>query len=81
MLGNGWKRKWKGIGEFSDSGVALGEASEDGAAGGVRESGEDGIERGGFIVNHTVYCYGLSLRCQASFLSGCAGNAWRTAEA
>jgi len=46
MLGDGRKGKGEGRGELGDGGLALGEAGEDGAAGGVGERGEGGIEWG-----------------------------------
>jgi hypothetical protein len=40
------------------------EAGEDGAAGGVGERGEGGIEWGGGTVNHTVYYCRVRRECQ-----------------
>jgi hypothetical protein len=57
-FGNSGKRNVEGSGELGNGGFALCEASEDGAAGGVRECGESGIEERGLssgIVNHMVY--------------------------
>ena len=58
MLGDGGKGKGEGRGEFGDGGLAVCKAGEDGAAGGVGERGEGGVERNDGtrgIVNHTVY--------------------------
>jgi len=46
MLGDGGEGKGEGLGKLSDSGLALSKASENGAAGGIGEGGEGGIERG-----------------------------------
>jgi hypothetical protein len=57
MLGDGGEGNGEGCGEGVDGGFALGKASEDGAAGGIGESAEGGVEMrgsGGRIVNHTV---------------------------
>jgi len=56
MFGDGGEGHVEGCGEGVDGGFALGEASEDGAACGVGESAEGGVEAGGGggIVNHTV---------------------------
>jgi hypothetical protein len=61
MFGDGGERDVEGSGEFGDSGFALGKTCEDGAAGGVGEGAENGVEqRGrcgrdlGRIVNHMV---------------------------
>jgi hypothetical protein len=56
VLGDCRKRHIEWLGEFADRGFALRQAGEDGAAGVVGESAEDGIEgvRGMAIVNHMV---------------------------
>jgi hypothetical protein len=58
MFGNGGEGHGEGSGEGVDGGLALREAGEDGATGGIGEGGEGGVEagggRGGRIVNHTV---------------------------
>ena len=71
MLGDGRQGHLEGSGKGLDRGFALGEASEDGAARGVGESAEGGIEsgvrRGRGIVNHMVYyCRGPAV-CQPVF--------------
>ena len=67
MLGDGGEREGERLGELGDGGFALGQAGEDGAAGGIGECGEGGVERCGGIVNHMVYyCPGLR-RCQVNF--------------
>lgn len=53
MLRNGGERHAERFGEIGDFGFAESEASEDGAAGGIGEGGEGGIEAGR-IFNHTV---------------------------
>ena len=55
MLGDGGERKGERFGNLGDGGFTLREAGEDGAAGGIGEGGEGGVERSGReIVNHTV---------------------------
>ena len=58
MFGNRWQGNSERLGQLRDGGLALGEPREDGAAGGIRESPEGGIEggdvAGGGIVNHMV---------------------------
>ena len=55
VLGHGWERKWERLGELCHGGFALSEAGEEGAACGIGECGESGIERRGRrIVNHMV---------------------------
>ena len=46
MFGNGWLAHGEGFCEFKDGGLAAGEASQDGAACGIGEGGEDGVESG-----------------------------------
>jgi hypothetical protein len=67
MLGDGGERERERLGELGDSGFALSKASEDGAAGGIGEGGEGGVERGGGIVNHMVYYCRGACGCQANF--------------
>jgi hypothetical protein len=52
MLGDGGEGHSERGGEGFNGGFTVGEAGEDGAAGGVGESAEGGVE--GRIVNHTV---------------------------
>ena len=58
MLGNGGEGNVEGRGEFGDGGLALRQARENGAAGGIGQGPEGGVERGvaggGGIVNHMV---------------------------
>ena len=54
VFGDGWEGEWKWFGEFSDGGFALRQAGKNGAAGGIGEGGEGGVERSGLIVNHMV---------------------------
>jgi hypothetical protein len=54
MFGDGGERHLKRLGEFGDFGLALREASEDGAASGIGESAEGGVEGGIGMVNHMV---------------------------
>ena len=58
MLGNRGERDLEWGGEFGNRGFALREAREDGAAGGIGERAERGIQGGGArrggIVNHMV---------------------------
>ena len=54
MFGNGGERDLKRFGELRDGGLATGQAGQDGAAGGVGEGTEGGVEGGGRIVNHMV---------------------------
>jgi hypothetical protein len=49
------ERHGKGRGQSLDGGFALGEAREDGAAGGIGEGAESSVQPRGGIVNHTVY--------------------------
>jgi hypothetical protein len=67
MLGDGGERKGERLGELGDRGFTLREAGENGAAGGVGECGESGVERGIGIVNHTVYYCRDAFACQANF--------------
>ncbi len=70
MLGDGGKGKGEGRGELGDGGLAVREAGEDGAAGGVGERGEGGVERNDGargIVNHTVYYRARRSGCQGFF--------------
>ena len=53
VLGDGGEGHVKRLGELGDFGLALSEAGEDSAAGGVGKSAESGVEGGG-IVNHMV---------------------------
>ena len=55
VLGNGREGDVERGGELLDGGFALGEAGEDGAAGGVGEGAKGGVESGEGIVNHVVY--------------------------
>jgi|SRR5579862_1682343 len=79
MFGDGGKRNVEWLGEFLDSGFALGETRENGAAGGVGEGTERGVERGRRIVNHVVYYCTATGFCQAVFfgLSGMLECAWQ----
>jgi hypothetical protein len=58
VLGNGRQGDVEGFRQFRDRGFALGQARQDGAAGGIGERAEGGVERGATgglrIVNHTV---------------------------
>lgn len=54
VLGDGGERDLEGPGDLGDGGFALGEAGENGAAGGVRQGPEDGVEGRAEIVNHVV---------------------------
>jgi hypothetical protein len=47
VLGDGGKGEREGFGKLGDGGFTLREAGEDGAAGGIGEGGEGGVERGG----------------------------------
>ncbi len=67
MLGDGGEGKREGLRKLGDRGFALGEARENGAAGGVGEGGEGGVERGRGIVNHTVYYCRGACGCQENF--------------
>jgi hypothetical protein len=53
VFGNGRKRNAERFGEFGDGGFSRGQAREDGAAGGIGERAESGIQRVR-IVNHLV---------------------------
>jgi len=46
MLGDGGKGKGEGRGELGDGGLAVREAGEDGATGGVGQGGKGGVEGG-----------------------------------
>ena len=54
MFGDCREGNLKRLGDFGDFGLALREAGEDGAASGIGESAEGGIEGGIGIVNHIV---------------------------
>jgi hypothetical protein len=57
VLGDGRERNVKGRGEFADGGLAASQAGQDGAAGGIGQRAEGGVEwgvGGGQIVNHMV---------------------------
>jgi hypothetical protein len=54
MLGNGRERNAEGLGELRHGGFPKSKTSEDGAAGGIGESAEGGVERAVGIVNHMV---------------------------
>jgi hypothetical protein len=54
VLGDSRERDVEGRGELGDGGSALGEARENGAARGIGESAEGGVERRAGIVNHVV---------------------------
>jgi hypothetical protein len=70
MLGDGGERERERLGELRDGRFAVSKTGKDGAAGGVGECGEGGVERCGGIVNHMVYyCRGAGL-CQGDFLGG-----------
>jgi hypothetical protein len=78
MLGDGGEGHVERGGEGFDGGFAVGETSEDGAAGGIGESREGGVKgvcSGGRIVNHTVYYCAARRGCQ-----GCSWG-WRVAMA
>jgi hypothetical protein len=59
VFGDGGLSHLEGLGEFQDGGLAGGEASEDGAASGIGESGEGGIESigRGHCITHGLYNY------------------------
>ena len=54
MLRDGWQRNAERFGKFRDHGFTLREAGQDGAAGGIGERTEGGIQGRGGIVNHSV---------------------------
>jgi hypothetical protein len=57
VLGDGGERDFKRRGEFADGGLAASQAGQDGAAGGIGQRAEGGVQRGvggGQIVNHVV---------------------------
>jgi hypothetical protein len=54
MFGNGGQRDVERFGELRDGGFTAGQASQDGAAGGVGEGAEGAVESGRRIVNHMV---------------------------
>ena len=54
VLGDGGERDAERFGQFGDHGFAAREAREDGAAGGIGEGREGGVEHGAGIVNHMV---------------------------
>jgi hypothetical protein len=56
VFGDGGKRDVEGSGQLGDGGFAEREAGQDGAAGGVGESAEGGVQRGlgGGMINHMV---------------------------
>ncbi len=58
------ERHGKRRGQSLDGGFTLRQAREDGAAGGVRERAEGGVELRGGIVNHTVYYSTSGPACQ-----------------
>jgi len=53
VLGDGGKRDAKRLREFGDGGFAESKAAKNGAAGGVRERAESGVQMR-WIVNHMV---------------------------
>jgi hypothetical protein len=54
MLRDGWERNAERFGKLCDHGLALCEAGQHGAAGGIGERTEDGIQGRRGIVNHLV---------------------------
>jgi hypothetical protein len=54
VLGDRGERHVKSRREFANGLRAFGEAREDGAAGGIGEGAEGGVERAAVIVNHMV---------------------------
>jgi len=54
MLRDGWQRNPERFGKLGDHGLTLCEAGQDGAAGGIGERTEGGIQGRGGIVNHSV---------------------------
>ena len=54
VLRDSWQRNAERFGELCDPGLTLSEAGQDGAAGGIGERTEDGIQGRGRIVNHSV---------------------------
>jgi hypothetical protein len=54
MLRDGWQRNAERLGKLGDPGLTLCEAGQDGAAGGIGERTEGGIQGRGGIVNHSV---------------------------
>ena len=54
MLRDRWQRNAERFGKFCDHGFTLREAGQDGAAGGIGERTEGGIQGRGGIVNHSV---------------------------
>lgn len=68
MLGDGGKGEGKWLSELCDGGFALREAGENGAAGGIGECREGGVEGFRGIVNHMVYYCRDGFRCQENFL-------------
>ena len=54
VLGNRWKRHVKRLGKLGNFGFAARQPREDGAARGIGERAESGVQRIAEIVNHTV---------------------------
>lgn len=67
MLGDGGQRHGERPGKIFYGSLALRKTGQDGAAGGVGESAEGGVQAGGGIVNHTVYYCTGGANCQAIF--------------
>jgi len=63
------QRHGKGRGQSLDGGFTPGEARQDGAAGGVGEGAEGGVELRRRIVNHTVYYSPVAPACQEVFFA------------
>lgn len=64
MLHDCGERHAVGLGEFGDGGLAEHKCGEDGAAGGIADGAEGGVE-GTSIVNHMVQCKYSRARRQA----------------
>ena len=54
VFGDGWEGNAEGLRQFGDHGFALGEAGQDGAARGIGESAEGGVQESLGIFNHMV---------------------------
>ena len=54
MFGNGRERSAKGLGEFGHLSLALRQAGQDGAPGGVSQGAKSGVQAGVRIFNHMV---------------------------
>ena len=67
MLGDGGKGHGERPGKIFYGSLALRKTGQDGAAGGVGECAESGVQTGSRIVNHTVYYSTDGAGCQANF--------------